>query len=414
VPAAREADTRIMRGRRLTALLCAALASAAATVDAVAGPPIELPALTRVASRLSGLTATMKISVVQLSQAAMQKQAIGLLDRDYPPDQQAYDETVYRAIGLLGSTEPLRTALTERYARNVLGLYDPVTHRLYVEKGARRSTVLHELVHALQDQSFDLRRLSSLRRGSRDGALAASAAVEGDAAFATQVLGGRYLAFSSAGAERRPASHGGSRIRLFLGLEQEFSYTTGARFIATLHSVGGNEAVFSALRTFPTTTEQIFHISSYLAREPAVPIALPDRAAGMTRVREDTWGELDVRALLAILQVPRLDHVGEGWGGGRTAVYRDASGQTSVALALDWDTELDAREWSEAVSAYVNEAFDADRPGVPPTVSCGSEACWNVNGHSVAIAHDKLRTVVVWGPTVAAADTLARELAGRR
>lgn len=407
-----------MRKRcRPTTLLCVVAVAAALCVDAVASPPIQLPALTRVASRLSGLTATTKISVIQLSQPAMQKQAIALLDRDYPVDQQAYDETVYRAIGLLGPAEPLRTSLTDQYARDVLGLYDPGTHRLYVRAGAKRTAILHELVHALQDQSFDLRRLSSLRRGSRDAALAASAAVEGDAIFATEVLGGgRYLAITGqpAAGERTLASHGGSRIRPFLALEQEFPYTTGVRFVATLHDVGGNDAIFGALRTFPATTEQIFHISSYLAREPAVPIALPNRAAGFARVRDDTWGELDVKALLAVFQVPRLDHVGTGWGGGRSAVYRDGGGQSAVTLALDWDTELDAREWAEGVSTYVNEAFDADRPGFPAPVECGSEECWNVNGHSIAFARDRLRTIVVWAPSLVAADALARELLNRK
>ncbi len=255
--------------------------------------------------------------------------------------------------------------------RGVRSLYDPVSRTVFVRRGtSARQAVLYELVHALQDQSFDLRRLAALRRTKRDAGLAANAAVQGSATLFTDSIVAAQTA-------RTVQSHGGSRISLFLGLEAEFAYSTGLRFAATLKNLGGNAAVNSSVRRFPTTSEQIFHVDAFLAREGATTVAVPQTAGAMALVRSDSFGELDVRALLAIYQVPRLDHAGEGWGGGRTALYQDAVGGESVAVALDWDTERDALEWREAVFALVNEAWDADAPGQPATVVCEADACWS-------------------------------------
>jgi hypothetical protein len=384
--------------RKLLNVLIAAAALALAVTPASAAPPIELPALTRIASQLSGLKAKQKVKIAYVSGPAIEAQALRILDRDYPRDQQAYDETVYHALGLLPAAEPLRPALVDTHVDGVRGLYDPVTRTLYVRKGADvRQAVLHELVHALQDQTFNLRRLSDLRRGRRDAGLAAAAAVEGSATLATD-LGPRTL-----------ASHGGSHVRLFLGLEAQFPYTTGVRFASTLRNLGGDTAVYGSLRRFPETTEQIFHVDAFLTRESPAQIALPDVAAGMTLDRADTWGELDVRALLAVFQVPRLDHVGEGWSGGRTAVYRDVAGERTVALALDWENENDALQWREAVYTYVNEAFDAENTGFPSTAPCEADTCWSL-GEQIAFTRNGTHTALVLGRSVSQVAALARAI----
>lgn len=380
-----------------------AVALPALALPARAAAPVPVPALTRIASKLSGLRVRKPVRVVYLAPRAMDRKALALLDRDYPPDQQAYDEAVYRLLGLLNGTQSLRPTLVQLYARGTLAEYDPVGRVLFIRKGRDvRSVVLRELVQALQDQAFDLRRLSSLRRGHRDAALAAAAAVEGHAFFATQVLGGRVL-FSI----RAPVSHRGPRARAFLDLERQFPATTGVRFIAALRNVGGNPAVLAALRRFPQTTKQVFHVDAFLGREAPKAVAFPDAVSGLERVRDDSFGELDVRALLAVHQVPRLDHAAEGWAGGRTALYRGPSGARGLVLGLHWETETDATEWAEAAGTFVNEAFDADRPGLPATVPCGDSTCWFVAGRAIAFRRAATRTALAIAPTVAAAEALA-------
>jgi hypothetical protein len=385
--------------------LALALISLALLVPTLAGaaPRVDVRALTRIATKLTGLEARRAPQVFVVGGAALDRRAVAAFDARYTPAQQAYDQELYRALGLLRANEPLRPILLARHARNVAQLYDPASGRGYARSGRAASrNALTAIVHVLQDQSFDLKRVASASRDGRDSGTAASAATVAHATFATQVLG-RTLA------ARAPASHTASHAKLFVELEASFAATTAVRMMSTLHNLGGRRAVKDALRRFPATTEQVFHIDKFLAGEPPRPIVLPGNAAGFQLARHDTWGELDIRALLAVFQVPRLDHVGEGWGGGLSAIYNSPGGRATV-LRLDWDSERDAAEWADAVATYVNEAFHADEPGPPQTATCAAAVCWTPGGAAVGFDRRGARTSLVIAATAPAAGALANAL----
>lgn len=379
---------------------CSAALALAVPAHAAAPPPLD--ELTRIASRISGLKPKRKVKVVLTTNAGVEQRVLALLDRDYPRDRQAYDETVYRALGLLNEDERLRPSIVLA-TRGVRGVYDPVSSTLWASKTSSvRETLLYNLVHALADQTFGLKRVSSLRRGSRDASSAATAAVTGSATLFSSLIRRTTQA-------RAPAN---PRSKLFLELIREFPATTGLRFAASLQNIGGRPAVHAALRRMPETTEQIFHLDAYLAHERALPLELPTTVGAFQLVHDDTFGELDVRALLAVFQVPRLDRAGSGWGAGLSALYRAGGGPQAVVLRLDWDTERDAQEWAEAVTVFVNEAYHADEPGFPPTVECAADACWSIGRRSIAFSRNRNRSALVVAGTVADAELLARTLVG--
>ena len=358
----------------------------------------ETKALLRIASKLSGLPTKRAVPVVTEGPGRFRPRRLTAADSLYPAADQRYDDALYTALGVSRGEGQLRQAIVAGQVRQAL--YDPATRKVYVlrDRGSR-ALILQQLVHALQDQSFDLARLRALR-GSRDARLAASAAVEGHASLIGRLPGARET-----------SSLGRSPLARFLELEDGFGGTVGLRFAVDLRNLGGNKAVLGALRRFPGTTEQIFHVDKFLEREPPLPIVLPVDAAGLALVRDDTFGELDVRALLAVFNVPRLAHVGEGWGGGRSAIYRSGSRQAAV-LAVDWDSERDAEQWAEAVQVYVDEAFDAAQPGSPAPAPCGATACWNPGGHAVAFERVGIRTTLVLGADVDGSAQLARAILG--
>jgi len=69
-------------------------------------------------------------------------------------------EVFYRALGLIEPERSLVEELRAIYAAGVLGFYDPETDELLVRGAALspyvRQTIVHELVHALDDQHFEL------------------------------------------------------------------------------------------------------------------------------------------------------------------------------------------------------------------------------------------------------------------
>jgi hypothetical protein len=377
--------------RLLVVVLIAALV---AVPTAAALNPSQARLLLRVAAKLSGLASKGPVRVVIERPTEFKKHRVQLLERGYPVALQNYDETVYRGLGLLtGAKGTLRKALIER--ENGTGLYDPTSRTAYVQSGAsQRATALHELVHALQDQHFDLRRMARL--SNSDARVAATAAIEGHAGLVTEVLPHKTTSASPT-----------DKLTRFLDLERGFAYSVGLRFSSELRNLGGRNALLGSLKQFPATSEQIFHMDKYLERERAIPIVLPVDAAGLKLSGDSSFGELDVRALLAVFDVPRLDTVGSGWGGGRTAVYRGAAGD-AVVIALDWDTERDAAEWEEAVATYVNEAFDPNVPGPPPRSACAATSCWLVGDRAVAFQRDGQHTALALSGGLADAALLAR------
>jgi hypothetical protein len=383
--------------RLLLGVLAATLLAAP---SAAALDRIQVQALLRVAVKRSGLQAREQVRIVTEQPAQFRQRRVRLLDRNYPRAAQDYDETVYRALGLLtGGKGVLRQTLIE--LENRTGLYDSVSRTAYVQSGAgERAAALHELVHALQDQHFDLRRTRRLPGGS-DASIAAAAAIEGHATLVAGVLNSRTT----------PA-HPGGKLRRFVELERGFTHSVGLRLAADLRNLGGTKAVLGTLRRFPATSEQVFHLDAYLGRERALPIVLPVNAAGVTLAGAGTFGELDVRALLAVFGVPRLDVVGTGWGGGRSALYRGATGDT-VLVALDWDTDTDAQQWAEAARVYVDNAFDAGQAGAPELTPCAATTCWDLGGHAVAFEHVGARTALALGVDLDTSAQLARAILGQ-
>jgi hypothetical protein len=320
--------------RLLLAGLVALLATAPAAPAAVAADAPEAKALLRLASRLSGLSVRRSVPVVVDRPSRIRLRRVAALDRARPRTGRAHDETVLRALGVAtGGRGVVRAALVAR--ATATPFYDTRTRRVHVRsRTPSRQALLHELVHALQDQHFDLRRKRRFAR-DRDASLAAAAAIEGHASLVAGLV------------ERRAARAGGPRLRRYLYLERGFVASVGRRLAVDLRNLGGNRAAWSTLRRFPQTTEQVFHLDKLLERERPLAIRLPTAAAGLALASQDTFGELDVRALLAVHRVQRLDRTARGWGGGRSAVYR-ADGGEAVAVALDWDTELDAIQWADA------------------------------------------------------------------
>ena len=385
----------MVRALSLTALVgLLVLVPAASAARSVT--PAESEALLRIASRLSGLPAKRAVPVVVDRPAQFRLRRTKTFDQFYPMSAQAYDEILYRSLGLTAERNVLRPALVESQVRTAM--YDPVSRRIFVPTAKpARQPLLGEFVRALQDQHFGLRR-PAVRPGSRDESIATIAALEGHVALVAGVP-----------ATRSVSGHGGPLLTRFLELQRGFTTFVGRRFALNLRNLGGNPAIFAALRRLPSSTEQIFHLDKFLERERALPIVLPVDAAGLRLAADNSFGELDVRALLAVFDVPRLDHAGSGWGGGRTAIYRGA-GREAVAVALDWDTELDAQQWAEAAALYVNEAFDADAPALPAPTTCAASTCWSFDGRSVAFVRAGARTVLVVSGDVAGAAALARAI----
>ena len=89
-------------------------------------------------------------------------------------------------FGLLPDSMDLRRFLLELLTEQIVGYYDPAQKTLYVVEDAPRDlagvTVMHELIHALQDQYVNLDSIQKTT-GNSDRQAAAQAVLEGQATY---------------------------------------------------------------------------------------------------------------------------------------------------------------------------------------------------------------------------------------
>jgi hypothetical protein len=339
------------------------------------------------ASRLSGLQPRHAIPTATLAAARYDAVLLMAARRDYPRRLRAVDARVYALLGLTPRTEPIELLPRPTSA----SWYDPAVGKLLL-RGTRppaQARVINELVRALVDQNFGLRRLTGLRSRDRDAALAAEGIVEGTAALASGV---RALALR------------GTPLQRFLELDATTGPGPGRALAAKLRYLGGTRALATALRTFPQTTEQLLHVDKFLERERALPVRLP-RSIGTLRLNaSETFGELDLRSLLRAHRIPAANSVAAGWGGGRLALYRSPAGEYTAALDLRWDTVADADEWRDAVPGVVTKSF-----GVTTGADCPPlDRCWS-GATTLAAGTVSQRSVFASGPQ---ADLVAAALLG--
>jgi hypothetical protein len=292
-----------------------------------------------------------------VSAARYQALIVRARERDYPRALQGVDARLYPRLGLVSRSARIRFASG---ARGSPAWYDSNARKLLLRRAAKpsRARVVHELVRALVDQNFNLRRLRGLRARNRDAALAARAIVDGTAALASKL--------------RAEPLHGTALDR-FLGLEYSAGLGPGRALAGELRYLGGRNALRSALERFPETTEQLLHIDKFLEREPALPVRLPSRIGELRLNTAETFGELDLRNLLQSVGVPDASAIATGWGGGKLGLYLSGRGDVLAVLVLRWDTLEDAVEWRTAVPAYVAAAF----PGAAFRDCPPLDRCWS-------------------------------------
>jgi hypothetical protein len=232
--------------------------------------------------------------------------------------------------------------------------------------------VVHELVHALQDQHFGLGRTMSEARAT-DADNAFGALVEGDATLVMLAYGASLSGALSVSVlaepehvrrlmARPPAQLSGALRRAPALLREPllFRYGEGAAFCAALFRHGGWAAVDAAHRAPPTSTRAVHEPARHLDHSTPPTLPVPDDAwlatRSLSRADDDVLGALELSVLLDLPQVRG------SWRADRYLVLARPEGDASlwwVQLA----TPLAARVVAEAFTRLNDPARQIARHG---------------------------------------------------
>lgn len=345
-------------------------------------------------ARRSGLELREPVRIEMRSRAQLEGYLRHKLDRELPEDEARRVVAAYALLGMVPDTLDLRALLLGLYIEQVAGFYEPDSTALFILDDQPASIVqpllVHELVHAVQDQSVDLAALTDASLGN-DRARAAQAAIEGHATlvmleFLSEQLRGSPVDLAQVrdfAATARPALEG--MVGEFPALATApavvreallFPYVEGAGYVQGVWSLEGRQAPFGAL--LPLSTEQILTLDRSDA-----PVAVSLAVEGGRIVHEDDLGRLELGVFLEGHAGRAARRLAQGWGGDRYALVEMPGGGRGLVLAVAWDDE-GARDAFIAAMAPALAGFPAPaalesldagprpaillRVGVPPQV----------------------------------------------
>jgi hypothetical protein len=256
-------------------------------------------------------------------------------------------------LGLIPKTENYTQKILELLSEEIAGYYNPEDKKIYITEavlgnilpGIPSMAIMHEQVHALQDQYYDLKSIEdSLLVENEDKGLAMQSVIEGEA---TVLM---YDAFfrSFKGYGMPETGKKGFDLRSFVidsmlayskrfKTEQGepaifmedllFPYVWGGSFIQNLVNTKGWEALDSLYIDKPLSSEQIMHPEKYyIVRDTPKEVIFPDVSSilgsGWSRISKDTLGEFSFY-LIGKLFLDDLSSklLSEGWGGDSYDIY---------------------------------------------------------------------------------------------
>ncbi len=317
------------------------------------------------------------------------------VEKELPLDVVADEGEVLAALELVPPDYDFVEGTFKLIGGRIAGFYEPSDQTMYLvddlSDDEAKETLAHELVHALQDQSFPLEPIIRYRPGKGDSIAAAHAVIEGDAMSAMfDVVAGsafnisegllrKMLALSNATAATSDTTP------RFLQRSLVAPYADGFAFVQNRRKKGGWAAVDAAFKSMPVTSEQLLHPDKYDAREPEIPVAVPSIAPlgpGFRAVLDDVVGEQGLRTMFEEWtgDAPAIA-AAAGWGGDHYVVARkDEPGAKTMAYGwlMVFDTPKDA---SEAAALFKGRygAKCRERATVGPLA-------YEVKGKAIALA----------------------------
>jgi len=305
---------------------------------------------TAAVERATGMAFRQPPVVARRSREQVLAYIVSKIDEDLPADELRGLASAGRLFGFLSDTVELRALMLAVLGEQVAGYYDPDSGTLYVAADVDsfylRTTVAHELVHALQHQYLPLDSIVRQRRHN-DRRSAATAVLEGQATLAQTLLMMPELDIAALPSfwemravlneqQRNMKAYAGAP--LWLKEVLIFPYLAGADFVRWYLTAHPGAMPFAA--AMPVSTEQILHPDRYAAGDQPAAITFSGPAPDSLRY-EDELGEFETRLvfqeLLPDTSGLRAAALATGWDGDRYQVIRAGPDADALVWYSVWD-----------------------------------------------------------------------------
>jgi hypothetical protein len=274
------------------------------------------------------------------------------------------EQIALRLLGFVPANFDLRKTSLDLLTEQAAAFYDYHRKALYISdwtpQSMRDSTVVHELAHALADQSFRLERYANKVANDSEKSTAREAVVEGQAsylmlAYDADIKGQPPLEVEPDTSQfDEAASATGDfpvfdKAPLYIRETMVFPYTWGMSFQAAVVRRFGRLGFARVFTDPPVSTHQILHPDAYFSGEKPVAPLLPAPPPHSKGIYAGDLGELDHRILIQqYVSRETAERLSRFIRGSAFAVYRTKHPIANVLIyASEWSTEDTAREFLE-------------------------------------------------------------------
>ncbi len=291
------------------------------------------------------------------------------LETEFAEDPELVEENtaIQRAIGFIRPDQTSDEVLREFLAAGVLGFYDPETKELVVRQVSEldlltKSTIVHELTHAYDDQHHDLHRPELDEDGSTERGWTFVAVAEGSASHVESAWVATLSDIERVTLQAQEANFGDPGMFASFDfaylLLQVSVYVEGEPYVDALVAQGGYEALSSEFDDLPLTSEAVMEFGSSVD---VAPVAVPVPPADGEIVWEGVGGQVVLDALFAGT-FTATPEAATGWGGDAMVFYTSGS-ESCMRWDIVMDTGIDERELVAGL-----EAWTAQRGGAVSTI----------------------------------------------
>ena len=366
------------------------------------------------------LAATRPVPGVTLGRAELLSRLRAHVEREVPQKAIADEGTLDALLGLLPPKYAYESAMYALLEAQLAGYYEPDGGTMLLaadlDGDAAEATLAHELVHALQDQHYDLKSRMKYEPGRSDALAALQCLAEGDATSAmADVMIGKmapgktvldvpeslFVSQVRAGMDQGPGSDAPRAMRESLIAP----YADGLLFVNGLRRKGGWPEVDRAWQRLPVSTEQVLHPEKFAADERPIEVAptpFASLGAGFAAAESDTYGELALRVTFGEWLSPAAAaEAASHWGGDRASLVTKGD-----LAALAWRVRYD--EAKPVATGYAERAFGVVSAGMVKTLGAPNAknatfACFEKSGKAtLALVRSGRDLLIVAAPAVAA------------
>lgn len=317
--------------------------------------------------KIRGEKPSFKINIEEIDKNKLETYVNEALDDTYGNDLVNF-EKILHFFNVLKEGESYKERAISIYKEQAAAFYNPKDHSLKIMKGLDennlflQNALIHELMHALQDEKLKIYKEMEKRKGNYDSLMAFQTFLEGEATIITFLSIGDFLADDEEifSALKDNANLITETFEEFMPEQGDFliyeillPYKAGVSFVLNNIKDGKWSGIEKIYKFLPCSMEEILHYDKiYKPPKDFSKISKKIKFKNSNRIFSSTFGESFIYFIFSkYFSKEDAKIKAEGWDGDKILLF-EKMGRNFILWLLHWDSEEDLNEGLEGFKYF--------------------------------------------------------------